>query len=89
MLYTLSYQKRCGDTVVITRSDSLLKLLKIKFVTERNRGPALVLDIRDDDGYTRNMIDLGSSDYWDFRHFCDRVYGGKYYRSYNYIGKCL
>lgn len=33
MLYTLYYQKRNGDTVVITRSKSLLKLLKIKLVT--------------------------------------------------------
>ena len=33
MLYTLYYQKRYGDTVVIARSESLLKLLKIKAVT--------------------------------------------------------
>ena len=89
MLYTLYYQKSYGDTIVITRSKSLLKLLKIKFMTERNKGLALVLDIRDGQGYTQNMWDLCSSDYFDFTHFCDRVYGGKYYSSYNYIGKCL
>ena len=33
MLYTLYYQKRNGDKVIITRSRSLLKLLKIKLVT--------------------------------------------------------
>lgn len=33
MLYTLYYQKSCGDTVVIARSKSLSKLLRIKAVT--------------------------------------------------------
>lgn len=89
MLYTLYVQKSYGDTVVIARSKSLLNLSKIKFVTERNKGLALVLYITDDDGYTKNSMDLSGSDYFDFRRFCDRVYGGKYYASYNYLSRCL
>lgn len=89
MLYTLYYQKSYGDTVVIARSRSLLNLLKIKCMTERDMGLALVLDIRDGDGYTQNAMDLRGRDYFNFRRFRDRVCDGKYYASYNYLSKCL
>lgn len=79
MLYTLYYQKSYGDMVVITRSKSLLKLLKIKFMT------SIFLHINDSNGHECSMTDLESSDYLDYRNFRDRVYGGKYFKSYDYI----
>lgn len=84
MLYTLYVQKSYGDTVVLARSKSLLNLSKIKFFTERRVGAELTLYITDDDGYTQNSMDLRGSDHFNFRRFCDRVYGGKYYFSYDY-----
>ena len=74
---------------VIAKSENLLRLLKIKFMTERDRGLSVVLEIRNEHDFIYDIMDLAASDYFDFTHFCDRVYGGKYYGSYNYIGKCL
>ena len=80
MLYTLYYQKRCGDTVAITRSKSLLKLLKIKLVTYGFDTRAFVAVGREQ----FNKFDLIGDEWFSFNDFEIKVNAGQYFASYDY-----
>lgn len=74
MLYTLYYQKRSGDTVVITRSKSLLKILKIKFVTYGFDTRAFVASGTDQ----FDKFDLSNDDRAQYSDFEMKVNAGRY-----------
>lgn len=89
MSYTLYYQKRNGDTVVITRSKSLLKLLKIKLVTY-GRDTRAFISV----GCERfNKFDLIGYERLSFNDFEMDVNAGRYFPKYDYSQrareKCL
>ena len=80
MEYTLYYQKRCGDTVVITKSKSLLKLLKIKFVTYGFNTRAFIAVGREQ----FNKFDLSADDCERYSAFEAKAQGGYYFPTYDY-----
>ena len=80
MLYTLYYQKRYGDIVFITRSKSLLKLLKIKFATYGFDTRAFVASGTEQ----FNKFDLSADDRALFNDFEMKVNAGKYLPTYDY-----
>ena len=80
MSYTLYYQKRNGDTVVITRSKSLLKLLKIKLVTYGWDTRAFIAVGRE----RFNKFDLIGDELFSFNDFEIKVNAGRYFASYDY-----
>ena len=80
MEYTLYYQKRCGDTVVITKSKSLLKLLKIKFVTDGFNTRAFIAVGREQ----FNKFDLSADDCERYSAFEAKAQGGYYFTTYDY-----
>ena len=80
MLYTLYYQKRYGDTVVITRSKSLLKLLKIKLVTFGFDTRAFIAVGREQ----FNKFDLICDERFSFNDFEMKVNAGRYFPAYDY-----
>lgn len=80
MLYTLYYQKRYGDTVVIARSKSLLKLLKIKAVTFGFDSRAFVESGTDQ----FNKFDLIGDEWFNFNDFETKVNAGRYFATYDY-----
>ena len=81
MLYTLYYQKRYGDTVVITRSKSLLKLLKIKFVTYGWDTRAFIAVGREH----FDKFDLSADERAQYNDFEEKVQAGRYFPTYDYI----
>lgn len=80
MLYTLYYQKRYGDTVVIARSKSLLKLLKIKFVTYGFDTRAFIAVGREQ----FNKFDLSADECARYSAFEEKAQAGRYFPSYDY-----
>ena len=80
MLYTLYYQERYGDTVVITKSKSLLKLLKIKFVTYGFDTRAFIAVGRE----TFNKFDLSADERARYNAFEMEAQGGHYFPTYDY-----
>ena len=80
MLYTLYYQKRNGDKVIITRSRSLLKLLKIKFVTYGFDTRAFIVAGREQ----FDKLDLSHDERAQYNDFEMRVNAGRYFPSYDY-----
>ena len=80
MSYTLYYQKRNGDAVVITRSKSLLKLLKIKLVTYGYDTRAFIKAGREQ----FDKLDLSYDERAQYNDFEMKVNAGRYFPSYNY-----
>ena len=80
MLYTLYYQKRCGDTVVLTRSKSLLKLLKIKLVTYAFDTRAVIAVGREQ----FHKFDLIGYERFSFNDFQKQVNAGRYFPASDY-----
>ena len=80
MLYTLYYQKSYGDTVVVTRSKSLLKLLKIKFVTYGFDTRAFIAVGREQ----FNKFDLSTDERARYSAFEVKAQGGRYFPTYDY-----
>ena len=80
MSYTLYYQKRNGDIVSITRSKSLLKLLKIKLVTYGWDTRAFIAAGREQ----FDKIDLSYDERTQYNDFEMRVNAGRYFASYDY-----
>ena len=80
MLYTLYYQKSYGDTVVIARSKSLLKLLMIKAVTFGFNSRAFVASGTDQ----FNKFDLIGDERFRFNDFEMKVNSGRYFATYDY-----
>ena len=80
MLYTLYYQKRNGDTVVITRSKSLLKLLKIKLVTYGFDTRAFIVAGREQ----FDKLDLSYDELAQYNDFETKVNAGRYFPTYDY-----
>lgn len=82
MLYTLYYQKRNGDVVSITRSKSLLKLLKIKLVTYGfdTRARAFIAVGREQ----FDKFDLSDNERAQYSDFEMKVNMGRYFASYDY-----
>ena len=80
MLYTLYYQKRYGDTVVITRSKSLLKLLKIKFVTYGWDTRAFIAVEREH----FDKFDLSADEHAQYNDFEEKAQAGRYFPTYDY-----
>ena len=85
MLYTLYYQERYGDTVVITRSKSLLKLLKIKFVTYGFDTRAFIAVGREQ----FNKFDLSADERARYSAFETKVQGGRYFTAYDYSQRAM
>ena len=81
MLYTLYYQKRYGDTVVIARSKSLLKLLKIKAVTHGFNSRAFIAS---GTGQFFYKFDLIGDEWFSFNDFEMKVNSGRYFPTYDY-----
>lgn len=80
MLYTLYYQERYGDTVAVTKSKSLLKLIKIKFVTFGFDTRAFIAVGRE----TFNKFDLSADDRARYSAFEEKAQGGRYFPTYDY-----
>lgn len=80
MLYTLYYQERYGDTVVITKSKSLSKLLRIKFVTYGFDPRAFIAIGRE----KFNKFDLGADECARYSAFEVKVQSGQYFPTYDY-----
>ena len=80
MLYTLYYQKSYGDTVVITKSKSLLKLLKIKFVTYGFDTRAFIAVGREQ----FNKFDLSADERARYSAFEVKAQGCRYFTTYDY-----
>lgn len=80
MLYTLYYQKRNGDIVSITRSKSLLKLLKIKLVTYGLDTRAFIKAGREQ----FDKFDLSYDERAQYNTFEMKVNAGRYFPSYDY-----
>ena len=80
MLYTLYYQKRNGDKVIITRSKSLLKLLKIKLVTYGFDTRAFIAAGREQ----FDKLDLGYDERAQYNDFEMKVNAGRYFPTYDY-----
>lgn len=80
MPYTLYYQKRNGDKVIITRSKSLLKLLKIKLVTYGFDTRAFIEAGREH----FDKFDLGYDERTQYNDFEMKVNAGRYFPSYDY-----
>ena len=80
MSYTLYYQKRNGDTVAITRSKYLLKLLKIKLVTYGFDTRAFIAVGREQ----FDKFDLGYDERTQYNDFEMKVNAGRYFPSYDY-----
>lgn len=80
MSYTLYYQKRFGDIVFITRSKSLLKLLKIKFVPYGFDARAFVSSGTEE----FSKSDLSYADRVLFTNFEMKVNSGRYFPTYDY-----
>ena len=85
MLYTLYYQKRYGDTVVIVRSKSLLKLLKIKLVTYGWDTRAFIAVGREQ----FNKFDLIGDERFSFNDFEMKVNAGRYFATYDYSQRAI
>lgn len=82
MLYTLYYQERYGDTVVITRSKSLLKLLKTKLVTYGFDTRAFISS--GSKVFEFDKFDLSPNERALYNAFEMKVNSGKYFASYDY-----
>ena len=80
MSYTLYYHKRNGDRVVITRSKSLLKLLKIKLVTFGYDTRAFISSGTEQ----FNRFDLSADEHACFNDFEIKVNSGRYFPTYDY-----
>ena len=91
MYYTLYYQPQTSINriIAVATSDSLIKLLKIKYATFHNRkGVPYIIrteDYGDKDAFQYGLGCLLGSEYDDFMQFSDKVDKGKYYKTYNYI----
>ena len=80
MLYTLYYQRISGDTVVIARSNSLLRLLKIKAETFDSDSKAFVAV-----GHNQfNKFDLIGAEWSSFNDFEKKVDSGCRFATYDY-----
>ena len=93
MSYTLYYQKRNGDKVIITRSKSLLKLLKIKLITYGFDTRAFIVADREqydkynlsyDERTQYNKFDLSYDERTQYNDFEKKVNTGRYFASYDY-----
>lgn len=82
MLYTLYYQERYGDTVAIAKSKSLLKLLKIKFVTCGFDTRAFIANDNEKEEF--NKFDLSADERALYSAFEVKVQGGRYFPTYDY-----
>ena len=82
MLYTLYYQKRYGSSVVVARSKSLLKLLKIKVATYGFDSRAFITNGNAKEEL--NKFDLSDSDRIRFNDFEVKAQGGRYFPTYDY-----
>lgn len=82
MLYTLYYQKRYGSSVVVARSKSLLKLLKIKVATYGFDSRAFITNGNGEGEF--NKFDLSDADRIRFNDFEMKVNGGRYFPTYDY-----
>ena len=88
--YTLYYQPFTSSNRVITvvSSDSLLNLLKIKYVTFRKciGFPYIIRteDVGYKDAFQYGLGCLSVPEYDDFMRFSDKVDNGKDYKTYNY-----
>lgn len=91
MYYTLYYQPQASSdhVIAVASSDSLLKLVKIKYATFYNRKgfPYIIRteDFGDKDTFNYGLGCLLVPEYDDFMRFSDKVDAGKYYKTYNYI----
>ena len=80
MLYSLCFQWEYPGTVVIARSTSLLKLLKIKAVTFSENPGAFITDGNEQ----FNKFDLTADELARFRDFDDKRKRGRYFPTYDY-----
>lgn len=88
--YTLYYHPKAAvDRVIaVASSDSILKLLKIKYMTFHHLTgfPYIIRteDFGDKDAFQYGLGCLLVPEYDDFIRFSEKVDEGKYYKTYNY-----
>lgn len=80
MLYSLCCKFEYPGTVVVTRSTSLLKLLKIKAVTFGGNPGVFIISGREQ----FNKFDLTPDELANFRRFENKCREGRYFPSYDY-----
>lgn len=87
-MFTLYNQKSYGNTKMVVRSESLLKLLKIEFMCTYSRGFSMGHTfIVDESNNTYSVLDLDANEYWNFRHFEEKVSNGSWFKSYDYLNR--
>lgn len=90
MYYTLYYQPQTSSdrTIAVATSNSLIKLIKIKYATFRNCKGFPYIIRSEDFGYKDAFqYDLGClfvPELDDFKRFVAKVDAGKDYKTYNY-----
>lgn len=88
MEYTLYYQQKYGNTVAVTSSDSLLKLLKIEKMSFHHRkGFSYIVKTAtsaDRAAFSYGPGCLSCNSHAEYIRFCEAVDGGKYFKSYDY-----
>ena len=85
MLYTLYYQEEYGVTVVVAKSRSLLKLLKIKRVTYGFDARAFIAVGREQ----FNKFDLSADERARYSAFEIKAQGGRYFPTYDYRQRAI
>ena len=88
--YTLYYQPKTSvnRVIAVASSDSILKLLKIKYMTFHHRmGFPYIIRTEyfgNKDAFQYGLWCLLVPEYDDFIRFIDKVDKGKYYKTYDY-----
>ena len=89
--YTLYYEPHAAirRTIAVATSDSILKLLKIKYMTFHNRKGFSYIIRTEDFGY-KDAFNYGLGcllvpEHEDFMRFSAKIDNGKYYKTYDYI----
>ena len=81
-MYFLYYQRRYGERILIAKSISLLKLLKIKKVTYNNDIRAQITN--ESFRETFNKFDLSADECARYSDFEMKVNSGRYFATYDY-----
>ena len=88
--YTLCYQPQTSINriIAVSTSDSLIKLIKIKYATFHNsKGFSYIIrtaDLGNKDAFLYGLGCLHVTEIYDFMRFVEKVDKGKYYKTYNY-----
>ena len=87
MLYSLYYEKYSGRTVVVARSTSLLKLLKIKEVSFLEGCPRAYITTNGREEF--NKFDLSADERVRYSDFEMKAQAGRYFPTYDYSQRVI